>query len=102
MHELWDPHAGLKPLPLDNYTLDANIKMEDNLLYSADIKLSGTMVDMMIDLDDGNVQDSDWLPLREQHKLDARKTGLINFALRWKYYDNLLVCREKENPLSWA
>jgi len=76
--------------------------MEDNLPYGADTELSGTMVDMMVDLDDGNVQDSDWLPLKEQHKLDARKTGPISFASRPKYHDDLLVCREKENPLSWA
>ena len=54
-HELWDPHAGLKPSPLDNCASDANIEMEDNLPYGADTELSGTMVDMMVDLDDGNV-----------------------------------------------
>ena len=54
-HELWDPHAGLKPLPLDDCTLDANIEMEDDLPYGADTELSGTMVNMMVDLDNGDV-----------------------------------------------
>ena len=54
-HKLWNPHAGLKPSPLDNCASDANIEMEDNLPYGADTELSGTMVDMMVDLDDGNV-----------------------------------------------
>jgi hypothetical protein len=92
----------LKPSPLDDRASDADIEMEDDLPYGADIELSGTMVDMMVDLDDGDTRDSEWLPLREQRKLDARKTGLISFAARQKYHDDLLVCREKENPLSWA
>ncbi len=54
-HELWDSYAGLKPLPLDNCALDANIKMEDDLPYKADTELSGTMVDMMVNLDDGDM-----------------------------------------------
>src|SRR5713226_7827800 len=58
-HKLWDPHAGLKPSPLDDCTLDTNIKMEDDLPYGADTELSGTMVNMMVNLDDGDVRDSD-------------------------------------------
>jgi hypothetical protein len=85
-HELWDPHAGLKPSPLDDCASDANIEMENDLPYGADTELNSAMVDMIIDLDDGNEWDLEWLPLREWSKLDARKTGLISFAsrlIRW-------------------
>ncbi len=54
-HALWDPHAGLKPSPLDNCASDADIEIEDDLPYGADTELSGTMVDMMVNLDDGDV-----------------------------------------------
>jgi hypothetical protein len=81
-HELWDPHAGLKPSPLNDCASDANIKMEDDLPCGADTELNSAMVDMIIDLDDGDEQDLEWLPLRERSKLDARKTGLISFTSR--------------------
>jgi hypothetical protein len=53
-HELWDPHTGLKPSPLDDCASDANIKMEDNLPYGANTELNNAMVDMIINLDNGN------------------------------------------------
>jgi hypothetical protein len=74
----WDPHMGLKPLALDDCGLDADIKMEDNLPYRAEDKVSSVMVDMMVNLNNGNAQDMDWLPPREKWKLAARKTGIIS------------------------
>jgi hypothetical protein len=43
----------------------------------------------------------DWLPLKEQRKIADRKTGMISFASRLKIQDDLLVFREKKEPLSW-
>jgi hypothetical protein len=97
--ESWDPHVGLKPSPQDDCASDADIKMEEDLPYGAVIEVSDVMVNMMVDL--GDTHDLEWLPLTEQRKLAARKTGLISSALRLKYQDNSPVCREKKGPLSW-
>ena len=69
----WDPFAGLKPSALDDRGLDADVKMEADLPYKAESEVSSVMVDMMIGLDDCDARDIDWLPLREQRKLAARK-----------------------------
>ena len=99
--ELWDPRAGLKPSPFDDCASDADVEMEGDLPYGADIEISGIMVDMMADLDDSDARDLDWLPPKEQRKLGIRKTGMISSTPRSKYQDDLLVFREKEDSLSW-
>ena len=71
---------GLKPSALDDCGSDANIDLVDDLPYGAEREVSDVMVDLMINLDDCDVQDMDWLPPREQQKLAARKTGMISFA----------------------
>ena len=48
----WDPHAGLKPLALDDCGSDANVEMEADLPYKAESEVSSVMVNMMIGLDD--------------------------------------------------
>jgi hypothetical protein len=99
--EEWDPHAGLKPSPFDNCGSDADIEFEDVLPYGAEQKISSIMVDMMVDLDDCDARDLEWLPPAEQRKLALRKTGMVNSASKLKPED-LLVFREKKVPLSWA
>ena len=98
---VWDPHTGLKPLALDDCASNANIEMEDDLPYGGESELSSEMIDMMVDLDDCNARDVDWLPLKEQRKIADRKIGMISFASRLKMQDDLLVFREKKEPLSW-
>ena len=78
--DTWDPHMGLKPSALDDCGSDANIDLVDNLPYGAECEVSDVMVDLIINLNDCDVQDIDWLPPREQQKLAARKTGMISFA----------------------
>src|SRR5229473_8676006 len=80
--ESWDPHAGLKPSPQDDCASDADIKMEEDLPYGAVNEVSDVMIDMMVDLDDCDTRDLEWLPLKEQRKLATRKTGLISCASR--------------------
>jgi len=73
--ELWDPHAGLKPSRLDGCASDGEVEIEDDLPYGGARELNGAMVDMMLDLGDYDERDLDWLPPKEQRKLEARKKG---------------------------
>jgi hypothetical protein len=99
--DVWNPLAGLKQLALDNCASDANIEVKDVLPYGAKSEMNGKMIDMMANLDDCNVRDMNWLPLKEQRKLGDKKTGMISFTSRLKIQDDLPVFREKKEPLSW-
>ena len=59
---LWDPHASLKPLVVDNQALDADIELEDDLPPRGDKKVSTSMVNMMDNLEE--CEDGEWLPPR--------------------------------------
>ena|SRR5260221_9236233 len=100
--DIWDSHVGLKPLALDDCAFNADIEMEDDLSYEGKSEMSSKMIDMVVDLDDCNVQDVDWLPLKEQRKIANKKIGIISFTLRLKIQDDLQVFREKKEPLSWS
>ena len=51
------------------------MEIEDDLPYGGARELNGAMVDMMLDLGDYDERDLDWLPPKEQRKLEARKKG---------------------------
>jgi len=68
----------LKPLERDNCASDANIEMEDDLPPGGDKEVSTAMVNMMVDLEEH--EDGEWLPLRLQKKIKARKIGIISSA----------------------
>jgi hypothetical protein len=51
------------------------VEIEDDLPYGGARELNGAMVDMMLDLGDYDERDLDWLPPKEQRKLEARKKG---------------------------
>jgi hypothetical protein len=73
--KLWDPHAGLKLSKHNGCALDGEVKIEDNLTYGGAREVNGVMVDMMLDLGDYDKRDIEWLPPKEQRKLEARKKG---------------------------
>jgi hypothetical protein len=73
--ELWDPHAGLKPSRLDGCASDGEVEIKDDLPYGGARELNSAMVDMMLNLGDYDERDLDWLPPKEQRKLEARKKG---------------------------
>jgi hypothetical protein len=73
--KLWDPHASLKPSKCDGCALDGEVEIEDNLTYGGAREVNGVMVDMMLDLGDYDKRDIEWLPPKEQRKLEARKKG---------------------------
>jgi len=51
------------------------VEIEDDLPYGGARELNSAMVDMMLDLGDYDERDLDWLPPKEQRKLEARKKG---------------------------
>ena len=73
---LWDPHAGLKPSVVDDWALDADVELEDDLSPGGDKKVSASMVNMMADLEER--EGGEWLPPRVRKKIKARKTGIIS------------------------
>ena len=99
--DVWDPYTSLKPSVLDNCASNANIEMEDDLPYRGESELSGEIINMMVNLNNCDMRDVDWLLLKEQRKIADRKTGMISFTSRLKMQDDLLVFREKKEPLSW-
>ena len=73
---LWDPHASLKPSAVDDWASDADIELEDDLPPGGDKKVSTSMVNMMVNLEEH--EDGEWLPPRVQKKIKTRKTGIIS------------------------
>jgi hypothetical protein len=73
--KLWDPHAGLKPSKRDGRASDGEVEIKDDLPYGGKKEVNGAMVDMMLELDDYDDRDIEWLPPKEQRKLEARKKG---------------------------
>ena len=67
----WNPHAGMKPSRLDDFALDGELELEDDLPCGGASEANDPMVNMMADLGD----DDEWLPWREQMKKDARIKG---------------------------
>ncbi len=74
--KLWDAHAGMKPSRLDGYVLDGEVEIEDDLPHGGVKELNGTMIDMMLNLGDYDEHNNEWLPPKEQNKLEARKKGI--------------------------
>ena len=89
---LWDLHAGMKPSELDDCTSDGELELEDNLLYRGVIEVNDPMLDMMFNLRD----DNEWLPLREQIKVDARIKG--KFACPSQKSKDTYWCQGKRKP----
>jgi len=81
---LWDAHAGLKPSEVDGCASDGDLESDDALPYGAENKVNGAMVDMMVDLDEWDARDVEWLPSNEQRKLAIRKKGMSYFSLRMR------------------
>ncbi len=74
--DLWDPHAGLKPSVVDDWASDADVQLEDDLPPGEDKKVSASIVNMMVDLEER--EGGEWLSPRVWKKIKARKTGIIS------------------------
>ena len=75
---LWDPHMGMKPLPLDDCASDGKLELEDELPDRGAVELHHPMLKLMVKLARYNSEDLKWLPPEEQRKLAARKIGMIS------------------------
>jgi len=62
---MWDPHAGMKPSPLDVDSTDSDVEPENCLPYGASHGIQTSMVDMMLNLGDEDPHDLDWLSSKE-------------------------------------
>jgi hypothetical protein len=74
----WKHCTCLKPSWLDGAALDSEVEIIEDLPYGASQEVNTSMVDMMASLDDCDVCDLEWLPPKEQRKLDERKKGVSN------------------------
>jgi hypothetical protein len=93
------PSCGLEAISLRWPQID--IELEDDLPYGADKDVRGTMLDLIIELEDSDTRDTEWLPPREQQKLAARKTGEISLTSSTLEIRDLKLLRETKIPLSW-
>jgi hypothetical protein len=78
--ELWDPNVGSKPSLQDNWRLDGEVEVEEDLPYGGAKEVNSAMIDMMIEL--GNYDDEhdgEWLPVKEWLRLEAKKKGIVSF-----------------------
>ena len=77
--ELWDPNAGLKPSPQDDWGLDGEVEVEEDLPYGGAREMNSAMIDMMVELGDYDEHDGEWLPAKERSRLEAKKKGKVSF-----------------------
>jgi hypothetical protein len=77
--ELWDPNAGSKPSPQDDWGLDGEVEVEEDLPYGGVREMNSAMIDMMIELGDYDEHDGEWLSAKEQSRLEAKKKGKVSF-----------------------
>ena len=78
--ELWDPNAGSKPSPQDNWGPDGEVEVEEDLPYGGAREVNSAMINMMIELSNyDNEHDSNWLLVKKQSRLEAKKKGIVSF-----------------------
>jgi hypothetical protein len=98
---LWDLHVGLKPSPLDGCASEGEITMEEDLPYGARKEVVSSMVNMIVNLDDLDPHNLEWLPAYEQRKLEARKKGLSSFMISISEALTLMS-RKEESLFPWS
>ncbi len=65
----------MKPSKCDGHASDGEVEIKDDLPYGGAKEVNSTMVDMMLDLGNYDECDAEWLPPKEQRRLEARKKG---------------------------
>ena len=68
---------GSKPSPQDNWGPDGEVKVEEDLPYREVREVNSAMVDMMIELSNYDKHDCEWLPVKKQLRLEAKKKGIV-------------------------
>jgi len=57
------------------------VKVEEDLPYGGAREVNSAMIDMMIELGDFDEHDGEWLPAKEQLRLEAKKKGIVSFQV---------------------
>ena len=98
--EVWDSDSGLKPLQSDGNESDDDIEVEDMLPEEANEEIQGAMVDLMVELEDCDVRDFEWLPPKLRKRVVPKKIGMISFTAR-VMRELTMGSRRAEAALSW-
>jgi hypothetical protein len=75
--EMWDSNAGLKPSQSDGYALDDSVEFDDLPEEGADFEIQNAMLNMMIELEDDDQFDFEWLPPKECKTIVPKEIGMI-------------------------
>jgi hypothetical protein len=75
--EVWDSDTGLKPMQSDGYESDESMELDDLPPEGGDVEIQTAMAEMMVELEDCDLSDFEWLPPRERKKIVAKKIGMI-------------------------
>jgi len=80
--EMWDSESdtGMKPTQSGGYASDESMEVDDMLLEGADVGIQGAMADLIVELEDGDPRDFEWLPLKQRKKIVPKRTGMISFT----------------------
>ena len=57
------------------------MKVEEDLPYREVREVNSAMVDMMIELSNYDKHDCEWLPVKKQLRLEAKKKGIVSFQV---------------------
>jgi hypothetical protein len=124
--EWWDSDAGMKPTLLDgdvsdggsdvgdvvdigdaaaiggvgDATVVGDIGDLDMLPEVSDVEIQGAMVNLMVELEDCDPQDFEWLPTRERKRVVPKKIGAISLKAQ-VVRELTMVSRKAEGALLW-
>jgi hypothetical protein len=100
--EVWDSDKGLKPAQSDSDALDDDVEVIDFLSEGEEdgMVIHSVMTNMVIELEDDDTRDFEWLPPKERKRTVPKKIGMITFtALGVR---KLTMClRKAKGTLSW-
>lgn len=71
----WDPHSGLKPSALDGADSDDETPIRSEMTKKQMESFRDALMDVLVDEEEDDPRDQDWLTPAALRKLRARKTG---------------------------
>src|SRR5947209_6130564 len=87
-------------MSLDGNELDEDIEIEDMLPEEVVKEIQGAMVDLMVNLEDCDPRDFEWLPPKLWKRIVPKKTGMISFAAQ-VVRGLTMGLRKAEGTLPW-
>jgi hypothetical protein len=100
--EWWDSNAGMKPTRSDSNASDGSSDVGDldMLPEESDVEIQGAMVDLMVELEDCDPRDFEWLPPRERKRVVPKTIGVISLKAR-VVRELTMGSRKAEGALLW-